>query len=87
MVADDEVVELEAELEPTVGRPAAALVEVAVARVEEERVVRRVELDVACAEPNELVHLLAQDLRHVAEVLLQRRVGLRRAIRVPEVRE
>ena len=71
VLADDEVVELEPELEPALGRPPAARVEVAVARIEEQRVVRRVELDVGGAEANELVDLLAQDLGDVAEELLQ----------------
>ena len=87
MVADDEVVELEAELQPAVGGPAAGLVELPVAGVEEEGVVRRVELDVAGAEAHELVDLLAEDLGDVSEVVLEGRVGLGRAIRIPEVGE
>ena len=71
MVSDDDVVELEAELEPALGRPAAALVEVAIAGVEEQRVVGRVELDVGGAELDELVDLLAQDLGDRPEELLQ----------------
>ena len=59
VIADDVVVELEAELERALDRPAPALVEVSVARVGEERVVRRVELDVGRAEPHELGDLLA----------------------------
>ena len=75
MIADHVVVELEAEVEPALRRPAAALVEVPVARVDEQRIVRRVELDVGRAEPDELVDLLAQDLGHVPEERLERRVG------------
>jgi hypothetical protein len=49
--------------------------------------VRRVELDVARAETHKLVDLLAQDLGDVGEVVLEARIGLRRTIRIPEVRE
>ena len=83
----DEVVELEAEIEPTLRRPAPARIEVAVGRVDEQRVVRRVELNVGGAQTDELVDLLAQDLGDRAEKLLEGAVGARRALRIPEVGE
>ena len=64
-----------------------ALVEVAPALVEEQRVVRRVELEVGRAEAGELLDLLAQDRGDVPEEVLERRVRAGRALRVPELRE
>ena len=87
MIADHGVVQLEAEVEPALRRPAAALVEVAVARIEQERIVGRVQLDVGRAELDQLVDLLAQDRGHVLQERLERRVRLARALRVVEVRE
>src|SRR5207247_8338297 len=71
MTADDDVVELEPELEPPLGRPATALVERAVVRVDEERIVRRVELDVGRAETSELVDLLSEELGNVCEEVFE----------------
>jgi hypothetical protein len=70
-LSEDDVVELEAEVEPTLGRPASALIEVAIGGIKEERIVGSVELDVLAAEPRELVDLLAQDLGDVGQEALQ----------------
>ena len=86
-VAEHVVVELGAEAQPTARGPAAAGVEVAVALLHEQRVVRRVELDVRAAEAGELVDLGAQDLGDVAEERLERGVRLPRALGIPEARE
>jgi hypothetical protein len=61
-LSEDDIVELKAEVEPALGRPASALVEGAIGGIEEERIVGSVELDVLAAEPHELVDLLAEDL-------------------------
>src|SRR5207244_7246854 len=87
VVADDVVVELETALECAFGRPPAALVEVAIPRVDEQRVVRRVELDVRCAETHELVDLLPQQLGDVGEEVLDARVRGGRTLGIAEVRE
>ncbi len=48
---------------------------------------RRVELDVRRAQPHQLVDLLAEDLRDVAQELLEARVCAARALGIPEVGE
>ena len=48
---------------------------------------RGVELDVRRAQPHQLVDLLAEDLRDVAEELLGARIGAARALGIPEVGE
>src|SRR5947208_11480320 len=85
--ADDVVVEFKPKLEPAFGGPAAARVELSPGRIDEKRIVGRVELQVAGPEPNQLVRLLAQECGDVAEERLEARVGTGRPIRIPEVRE
>src|SRR5215210_824302 len=80
------VVELDAAGHPAVEGPAPLLVEGAGLRVKQERVVRGVELDILGAEADQLVHLLAQDLRHVLKEEVERRVRLLRELRRPQVR-
>src|SRR5436309_6012492 len=87
VISDDVVVELDTELEPALGRPAATFVEPAVCRIDEQRVVRCVQLDVHRAEPHELVDLLTEEFGDVGEELLQVPVRGLRAFRVPEVRK
>ncbi|MGH3896749.1 MAG: hypothetical protein ACRDTA_00560, partial [Pseudonocardiaceae bacterium] len=65
MLSDDEVVELKAQVEPAPGRPASVFVEVAIGGIEQQRIVRGIELDVLAAQPHQLVDLLAQDLGDV----------------------
>jgi hypothetical protein len=87
VVADHGIVELEAEFEPAIRRPAAARVELSVPGIDQERVLRRVELDVGRSEANELVDLLAEDLGDVGEESLQARVGAVPRLRAPEIGE
>lgn len=79
VVGDDDVIELRAELDPPIGRPTPALVELPIRGIDEQRIVRGVELDVGGAETDELGDLLAKDLRDVAEERLQRVVRVRGA--------
>ena len=60
---DHRVVELDPVGQEPIHRPPARLVERAPSRVDQQRVVRRVELHVAAAEPRQLAHLVDQDRR------------------------
>ena len=86
-IADDSVIELGAQLEPSFGRPPTACVEVPVARVEDHRVVGRVELKVRRSHCLELVRFLPENLCNVGEKVLERPILRRSAARIPEVRE
>jgi hypothetical protein len=55
--------------------------------IEQQRIVRRVDLDVGRAEAHQLLDLVAQDRDHVGEEGVERGVGAARAVRRPEVRE
>ena len=74
-LSEDDVVELEAEVKPALGRPTSALVKVAIGRIEQQRIVGSVELDVLAAQAYELIDLLAQDLGNVSQEALQGRIG------------
>ena len=87
VLAHHQVVELRPELDPSIGRPASALVELAVPGIDQQRVLRGVELDVRGAQTDELHDLVAKDLRDVAEERLRRTVRADRAVRIPEVGE
>src|SRR5919106_337846 len=79
------VVELYASTHPAVEVPASSLVELAGRGVKEQRVVRRVELDVGRTKPHQLLDLIAQDLRHVIEEIVEGGVDLSGELRRPEV--
>ena len=79
---DHRVVELDAVRQPALGRPAAGLVERAPRRVDEERVVRRVDLEVRRAEAGELADLVDEDRDDVLHERVERRVGAGRALGV-----
>jgi hypothetical protein len=64
VVPEHVIVELAAAGEAAGGAPAPLLVEATGLIFEEQWVLRRVELEVGGPEPDELVHLLAHDLRH-----------------------
>ena len=85
MIADHVVVQLETQLEPPLGRPAAALVELPVPRIDQQRVLRRVQLDVRRAEPHQLVDLLAEQLGDVLEECFEVRIGRGRTFGITEV--
>jgi hypothetical protein len=70
MLSEDNVVELEAEVKPALGRPASVFIEVAIGGIKQERIVGCVELDVLAAQPHELVDLLTQDLGNVGQEAL-----------------
>ena len=84
---DHRVVELDRAGQPPLGRPAARLVERPPGRVDQQRIVRRVELDVRAAQPHQLGGLVAQDGGHVGHEVVERRVRARRPLRRPEVGE
>jgi hypothetical protein len=72
---DDGLVVRYPELEPALGRPASALIEVAIGGIERKRIVGSVELDVSAAQAHELVDLLAQDPGDVGQEALQGWIG------------
>src|SRR5439155_4632003 len=77
----------EAQLEPPLGRPTAALIELAVGRIDEQWVVRCVELEVRGAQAHQLIDVLAEQFSHVVEELLQVSIGGDRPVGIPEVGE
>ena len=80
MAVDDRVVELDAGVEQRVGIAAALAVALADRLVEERGVLRRVDLDVLAAEPDQLRDLAPGEVDEVGEVRVARRVrGLRLA--------
>ena len=74
-LSEDDVVELETEVEPALGRSASAGVEVAIGGIEEQWIVGSIELDVFTAQPHELVDFLAQDFGDVGKEAFQGWVG------------
>src|SRR5918997_5799971 len=87
MLPDGVVVELDATGEPAVEVPPSLLVEAAGLLFEEQRVLRRVELDVGGPEPDELVNFFAQYLGDVLQETVEGRVGPDGDLRRPEVGE
>ena len=69
------VVELDAAHKPLIDRPPLALVESPHLRIDEQRIVRRVELDVSAAEAGELLDLPPKDFRDRLQEVRQGRVG------------
>ena len=82
MVADHGVVEFDAAVEQPVRVVAALAVALADGRVEQPGILRRVELDVGAAEADQFGDLGAQDIHHIGEVGIDRRVGALRFLRV-----
>ena len=82
MLADDGVVHLDARVDQPVGVAAALAVALAQGRVEEGRVLRRVDLHVRAAEPDQLGHLAPREVDDVGQVGVARRVGAGRLRRV-----
>ena len=84
---DHRVVERQPVLDPALGRPAPLLVEGAPVGVDQQRIVRRVELHVPAAQPGELANLAAQQVGHRLHERVEGGIGLARALWVPEVGE
>ena len=77
--------EFDAGAEPALAVPAARFVERPGARVDKQRVVRRVELDVRGAETYQLCHFVAQDGTYIGKEVVEGGIGIGRMIRRPEV--
>ena len=60
--ADHGVVQLDASPQPLIGAPTLPLVEASGRWVDQQRIVRRVELDIGAAQAHQLGHLFAQDV-------------------------
>src|SRR5262249_56146428 len=82
---DHRVVQFDPVAEPALKRPAACLVKGPPGWVDEQRVMRRVELDVAASEPDQLGYLVAQDRHHVGHERVQARIGRRGPLRRPAI--
>jgi hypothetical protein len=72
---DDRVVELDPAREPLLQRPASRFVEGLPDRVNQQRVMRGVELHVGASEPLQLLDLLDEDGGDVGDEVVERRVG------------
>ncbi len=84
---DHRVVQLDAIADPALGAPAARLVEGPPLGVDQQRVVGCVQLDVGAPEALQLAHLVDEHPCHSAHEVVEARVGLPRALGIPEVGE
>src|SRR5262249_59379932 len=78
MVADDGVVHFDREIEQTVRVVAALAVAFAQVGVEQRRVLRRIDLNVDAAQPDQLFDFAAQDVNQVGQIRVYSRVSARR---------
>jgi hypothetical protein len=67
-LSEDDVLELETEVEPALGRPASAGVEVAIGRIKKEWIVGSVELDVFAAQPHSSRRISVTSARKLSRV-------------------
>ncbi len=72
---DHSVVELDAVGEPTIQRPAARFVEGSPPLVDQQRIVRGVELNVGAAEPDQFPDLFAHDLDDIGHESVEIGIG------------
>ncbi len=84
---DHGVVQLNPVRQPALHRPPARLVEGAPDRVDEQRIVGSVQLDIGASQAYQLPDLLAHHLDDVGHEGVQARVGARRLLGRPQVRE
>src|SRR5262245_47213047 len=78
MIADDGVVHFDREIEQSVRVVAALAVAFAQVGVEQRRVLRRIDLNVDAAQPDQLLDFAAQDVDEVGQISVNSRVSARR---------